>query len=37
LGIQKELVKKCSDLAQLKGIDALRLSYLYDGTGTEGL
>ena len=31
-----ELVKKCSDIAQLKGIQALRMSYLYDGqTGRE--
>ena len=32
-----ELVKKCLELSELKGIDALRLSYLYDGTNKESL
>ena len=30
-----ELVKKCSDLAQLRGIEALRMSYLYHGGGSK--
>ena len=30
-----ELVKQCSDLAQRKGIEALRMSYLMDKSGKE--
>ena len=32
-----ELVKKCSETVLLKGIEALRLSYLYDGSTKEDL
>ena len=32
ISVHKELVKKCSELAQVKGVEALRLGYLYDGT-----
>ena len=28
---QTELVKNCSDLVSYKGVEALRISYLYDG------
>jgi len=31
------LIQKCTDLTQLKGIQAKRLSYLYDGTNFEQL
>ena len=32
-----ELVKACTEIVHLKGIEALRLSYLYDGSKKEEL
>lgn len=32
-----ELVNRCSDLARLKGIEALRMSYLFDGAAAADL
>ena len=31
------LTQKCTDIAQLKGVEAKRLSFLYDGTNQENL
>lgn len=31
-GDQTDLIKQCTDLSKLKGIDALRLSHLFDGS-----
>ena len=36
-GSRTEIVKKCWDISQLKGIEALRLSYLHDGTNKENI
>ena len=30
-GLRLKLIKKCSDIAKIRGIEALRLSYLSDG------
>ena len=34
---KKALVKQLSEIAKLKGIEALRMSYLYDGTDPEAI
>ena len=30
-----DLVKKCSDLASLRGLEAFKLNYIYDGTPND--
>ena len=36
-GCHTDLVTKCSELAYLKGVHALRISYLYDGSPNQDL
>jgi len=33
-GENTDLFKECANILQLRGIEALRMSYLYDGTNT---